>query len=46
VHVTKENLERDCGKRLLGTWKSWIEGLNREDVMDRIRWKKQIWDDW
>jgi len=31
---TKENLERDCGKRLSGTW-----------IMDHSRWMKQIRDD-
>ena len=33
------------------TWREIVEkdceacGLNKEDAMDRIRWKKQIWDD-
>jgi len=31
----REIVEKDCQSR----------GLNREDAMDRIRWKKQIRDD-
>ena len=36
--------ERKLGERL---WKKdpQTRGLNREDAMDRIRWKKQIRDD-
>ena len=37
--------QRKLGERL---WKKDCQacGLNREDVMDRIRWMKQIRDDW
>jgi len=37
---TKENLERDCGNDCQ------VHGLNRQDAMDCIRWRKQIRDDW
>ena len=37
---TKENLERDCGKK-----DCQVHGLNRDDAMDRSRWLKQIRDD-
>ena len=34
--VDQRNLERDCGKDCKA------RGLNREDAMDRSRWRKQI----